>query len=181
MTDQVFPWLELQRHQHAHDADYHPEIVSLPTADKLKHMTLHNAKYAARFLESELSGDDELFRRTLVDAFVISLATANALTQRLAKHAVGISTNGGKENSVAFTRRYLEQTGRMAKACESIDHLEPFPFRETIASANARIAGLIRETAVQRSFDIVDDYRARIAQVEEKSGFAMFHPAEDRH
>ena len=62
----------------------------------------------------------------------------------------------------------------MAKACESIDHLENFPFRPEITRANAALAQLVLEEAVRRGIDLAKTYSDRINEVEARSGFSIF-------
>ncbi|MGB3625106.1 MAG: hypothetical protein WA989_04740 [Henriciella sp.] len=173
--------LELQRFQNRHDAGYHPDIVALDTARRVKHMTLHQTKYAARFIAAEEDGDEALFARTLTDAAIISVATANVLVQDLrrsfaeAPEACGNLAELGSmllhspRKDQSFMRRFSEQTGAMAKACESLDHLEDFPFRRSLLGANAEIFGLLVETAAARQLDLAHLYRARLDAVESGS------------
>ena len=103
------------------------------------HMSLHNAKYSARFVAAHEDNDEDLHRNTLTDAFIISVATANALTYDLRKCipiemsnldslvAVGTALGNAKRSNLTFHRRYAAEVGQMAKACESLDHLENYP------------------------------------------------------
>lgn len=167
--------IQLQQRQYLHDKDFHPDILGLSTADRLKHFTLHNAKYAARFAAEEDSEDSKVFLATLTDAFVIILATANTLLQRLELDKMGSSPKElSRENmTLSFTRRYLSQVGKMAKACESIDHLEAFPFREAITDANLALVKLVWEESSRRNVDLIQAYAKRIDDVESSSGFAF--------
>lgn len=169
----------VQRAQLRHDQEYHPDILALNTIDRLKHMVLHNAKYAARFIDAEDRNDDILFENTLVDAFVIGLATSNTLVQNLSSILCSEDVTDKKSdlNPLQFSRRYIASIGKMAKACESIDHLEKFPFRDVLQTENV---GIIRETiseAENRGIDLLRKYEMRISEVEKKSPFRMFHEA----
>ncbi|MGI9363271.1 MAG: hypothetical protein ACR2O7_17220 [Parasphingorhabdus sp.] len=171
--------LDLQKAQNEHDVEYHPDIIALGTIGRLKHMALHNAKYAARFYAASAESDQTLFTNTLTDSFIIGLSTANTLTQNLGKKIEGehnIASEGS--NSGEFTFKYLQIVGRMAKACESIDHLEDYPFRPEISKANVSLVTLLLNEALARNFDLVKAYADRIADVEKHSGFAIF--ASDR-
>jgi hypothetical protein len=178
MTDKVKALLELQRRQQRHDMTYHPDILSLTTTERLKHMALHNAKYAARFVDSEYTKDDEAYNSTLIDAFVISVATANTLTLNLAESLNERSRNSSNsnmmENNPPFSHLYLREVGLMAKACESIDHLEDYPFRESISRANLNMFSLLQAEAVNRDIDIFSVYESRLLDVEKSSGFRIF-------
>jgi hypothetical protein len=166
---------QLQQRQYLHDKDFHPDILGLSTADRLKHFTLHNAKYAARFAAEEEAEDSGVFLATLTDAFVIILATANTLLQKLDLETTSSSPNTLSRHNMAFsfTRGYLSHVGKMAKACESIDHLEAFPFRETITDANLALAKLVWDEGQKREVDLIEAYVNRIEDVESRSGFAF--------
>lgn len=173
--------LELQRHQNRHDAAYHPDIMFLDTASRMKHMTLHHAKYTARFLMADEDGDDGLFARTLTDAAIISVATANIFAQDLRKVFQGEAAKNNTllelgrklaqtpKTDLRFVRRYIEQTGAMAKTCESLDHLEDFPFRKTLLAANETMFSLLVETAAERHLDLAHLYRQRLQDIESNS------------
>jgi len=177
---------ELQREQLTHDKDYHPDILSLDTTKRVIHMSLHNAKYAARFVAAHEDSDRVLHRETLTDAFVISVATANALTHDLRKSisdemlnlndlaTVGSELKKAQGSNQSFHRRYSAEVGQMAKACESLDHLENYPFREKLTEANANIFKLVLSDAADKDVDIVKEYRSRLSQVEANSPFSIF-------
>jgi len=178
--------LELQRHQLRHDKDYHPDILCLDTTKRLIHMSLHNAKYASRFVAAHEDGDNVLHQKTLTDAFIISVATANALTYDLRKSVpdemsnlddlVSLGRELAKEqgSNKSFHRRYATKVGQMAKSCESLDHLESYPFREKLTEANNDIFKLILSDAANKEVDIEKKYRARLSQVEANSPFTIF-------
>ena len=44
--------LTLQWAQLKHDEAYHKDVSILPLAQRMKHMALHNTKYAARLLDA---------------------------------------------------------------------------------------------------------------------------------
>ena len=170
--------LQLQSRQKRHDEGYHPDILALGIPQRLKHMTLHHAKYAGRFLAATEDGEAKLFSRTLTDAFIISLSTANSLVQDLTRNLppvdkdkaslqdLGITLAAKSPNSGSFVRVYATHTSAMAKACESLDHLEDYPFRKTLTESNEGIfCALLKEAAV-RQIDIEAAYTNRIEEVE---------------
>ncbi|MEP1231287.1 MAG: hypothetical protein ABJG88_11475 [Litorimonas sp.] len=178
--------LKLQRTQLSHDKEYHPDILCLDTTKRVIHMSLHNAKYAARFVAANEDSDENLHAKTLTDAFVISIATANALVFDLRKclpddlstldniSSLGTEIRKKQGSNQTFHRRYAEQVGQMAKACESLDHLETYPFREKLTEANNAIFQLILSDAANRDIDIEKEYKARLSQVEANSPFSIF-------
>lgn len=179
--------LQLQRDQLRHDEAYHEDILVLDTARRAKHMALHQAKYSARFIAAEEDGDADLFLATLTDAFVIALATANTFAQNLSrslpkgiKDSEGLTALGqhlaSKETrSASFVRQFSGLTGEMAKACESLDHLEDFPFRKTLVRANSDMLQLLVSEAASRQMDLAEAYASRIADVERRSPRRLLH------
>lgn len=179
--------LQLQREQLRHDEAYHEDILVLDTARRTKHMALHQAKYTARFVAAEEDGDAELFRATLTDAFIISLATANIFAQNLSETlpegiedkgglaALGITLAERTAQPTSFVRRFSALTGEMAKACESLDHLEDFPFRATLVRANTDMSQLLICEAASRQIDLAAAYAARISDVEHRSPRRFLH------
>ncbi|WP_158531392.1 hypothetical protein [Hyphomonas sp. GM-8P] len=173
--------LQLQREQNRHDAGYHPDILFLDTASRMKHMALHHAKYTARFLGAEEDGDDVLFERTFTDAAIISVATANIFAQDLRHGFQGRAEKSSTlmelgqvvahtpKTDLRFVRRYSEQAGAMAKACESFDHVEDFPFRKALLAANENMFGLLVETAAVRKLDFAHLYMQRLKDIESNS------------
>lgn len=175
--------LSLQRKQLHHDEGYHQDILVLDTALRVKHMTLHNAKYSGRFIAAKDDGDDNLFTRTLVDAFIITLATANIFGQDLSVELPADSPTlpelgaqlAAKSNPViSFTRTYSSLVAEMAKACESLDHLEDYPFRAKLIACNAGILRALLVEASVRQIDLAAAYEARIADIEATSPGRLF-------
>lgn len=128
-------------------------------------------------------GDEDLFLRTLIDAFIISLATANIFGQDLAAELdadsptlsdLGNELADAYNEEASFTRTYASLSGEMAKACESLDHLEDFPFRATLTGCNAAIFNALIMEASIRQIDIQAAYAARIAEVETASPRRLF-------
>src|SRR3569833_327501 len=123
---------ELQWHQSVHDDDYHRDIASMAPATRMKHFALLMAKYAAYLVDADERGDAALSTRALVDAFAIVLAIGNTLGQDLSRDVAGRNvsprTDAGAE-PVPVWRTFIKETGALAKACESLDHIEDLPFR----------------------------------------------------
>ena len=134
------PLLDLQWTQLSHDERYHKDVVLLPLGERMKHMALHMAKYVGYV--AEIDGDDpERVARILTDAFIITLATANTLNQDLARDLDApagefdltgtgqqLAHDLGTTNDVSgLLRAFARYAGALAKACESLDHMERFP------------------------------------------------------
>lgn len=180
--------LDLQWTQLAHDERYHKDVVIMSLGERLKHMALHMAKYVGYL--AEIEGDDEdRVARILTDAFIITLATANTLNQDLGRDlgdaaegvadldrlAAAVGSDMGQDISVAgLLRPFARHAGALAKACESLDHMEAFPFRSAMRDSNLALFKLVVAAGAARSIPLEQRYRERLRVVEERSIF-------DRH
>lgn len=157
---------QIQLEQFKHDEMYHREIARLSTQDRLKHMALHFAKYAGNLAEAD--ADEAAIKKTVIDTFIIAVSTANILNLRLSDV---VQQGDSNDCGFGFARTLTIRAGKMAAACEKLDHLEDFPFRPTIReSAVALIEAAARE-AVIRGWDIADLVRLRLAGVKQKMIF----------
>ena len=168
------------RQQH-HDELFHKDILLLPVAHRMQHMALHMAKYAARFICAP-STADESYRAALVDALVIALASANTLNINLgaatqethvespAAHATNRSEPTGH---VTFEKLFAAAMGRMAKAAESLDHVEAFPSRQVLSTSTVELAQLVLKQMGAVGLDISTSYFARLEDVERRSAGAL--------
>ena len=182
VSDQL---LALQWAQLKHDENYHKDVAVLPIAQRIKHMAFHYAKYAAYLLDAVEQQDDARLRATLVDAFIIALATANILN-----HQLGADLEAGEPASLSglgeelartlprvandalwLVKQFVRHTGRLAKMCESFDHLESLPFRNEMKASNLAIMKVVLAESSARRLDLADAYRGRIRAVEARSMF----------
>lgn len=176
--------LDLQWTQLSHDERYHKDVVILPLGERVKHMALHMAKYVGYL--AEIEGDDpERVSRVLTDAFIITLATANTLNQDLARDLGALAadfdfrTTGQKladeldssSDVSGLLRPFARHAGALAKACESLDHMERFPFRDAMRESNLALFKLVIAAASARSLDLGALYTARLRVIEERSIF----------
>lgn len=157
---------ELQFEQFKHDEVYHREIARLNTQDRLKHMALHFAKYAGNLAESR---DGEMLRKTVTDTLIIAVSTANTLNLRLS------DVVGTPERLVAHGRTFAEilaiNAGRMAAACEKLDHLEDFAFRPVIRESIVTLVQAAVEEAERKGWTITQMVCDRLAGVKQKMIF----------
>ena len=177
MTDVAEFLRELQWHQLVHDGDYHPDIASMPPATRMKHFALHMAKYAAYLLDADERGDATLAQRAMVDSFAIILAIANTVGQDLSRDLAGRNFDDrGIVEGVAMPawRSFVKETGALAKACESLDHIEDLPFKVLMKQSNAALAAVVLHWAGQVDLDIVQAYKVRLRDVEKRSPFDEF-------
>lgn len=178
----------LQSLQHTHDENYHQDIWCLPFNARIKHMVLHFAKYTGKFLLAEENQDASLFGPTVVDAWIITLASANMLNLKLASaldldsatkadllsvgQALLASHFASARNPYLLAIHEIGKiTGRMAKACESLDHMEAFDSRETLERGALDMAKLCLALAASLDFDLIPLVHARWKEVESKSIF----------
>ncbi len=177
--------LALQWAQLKHDEAYHKDVVIMPLAQRIKHMALHNTKYTAYFFEAIEQGDNAQFVKTLVDAFIIALATANTLNQDLGQELGSVASGSFQEvgarlgqelgrnpdDPLWLVRQFARHNGKLAKLCESWDHLEPVPFREGMQNCNLALLKTVLVQASVKGLDIAEAYKSRIRLVETRSIF----------
>lgn len=159
-------WAAVQLDQFEHDEKYHREISRLTVQDRLRHMALHFAKYAGR-LQEDVS--DAQFKRTATDSLIIAISSANTLNMDLSAKVVGGEcSNRSKE---AFAKGLAVAAGRMAGACERLDHLEDFPFRPAITAEVLTILSACVDLFDAEGWSLVADREARLMPVKAKSIF----------
>jgi len=181
--------LALQWRQLKHDENYHKDIALLSIPERVKHMALHCAKYVGYFFQAEANDDGKRLKQVLIDAFIINLATANALNQDLGTDlgeefhnqkslmvvglalAAKLNRNG---EALWLIRNYAEATGQLAKLCESWDHMENLSFRSGMKECNSRLFKLVVAEAASLQIDLLAAYSMRIREVEARSMFDVF-------
>lgn len=181
----------LQKEQFDHDIKYHRDIHVLSVHHRLNHMALHFAKYVGRLVESyQPDSVSEDYKKTLIDVFIISLSSANILNLNLAEQIKEVNKNpssdffelsrmlGDRDQLTIINPLYTIKalsiyTGRLAKACESVDHLEKYPFRESISDCVIRISMQAIMSASVEGIDLSKEVRSRLASVKKKN---IFYP-----
>jgi hypothetical protein len=159
---------QLQLEQFQHDETYHREIARLTVQSRLTHMTLHFAKYAGYLAE----GCDEARQQQITtDVFVIALSSANILNIKLSD--VGDLQSGKPIKTASdFARCLSIAAGRMAAACEKLDHLEDFPFRPVIRDGAIACAKAALAFCALKNWDTSGLVRERLTGIKAKS---LFH------
>ncbi len=160
---------EVQLEQFQHDEMYHREIARLGAQDRFKHMALHFAKYVGNFVEAGEDGARQ--QRLLTDVFIIGTSCANMLNLKLAD-VVPKRGAAAVDDKSGFVFTLTVHMGRMAAACEKLDHLEDFPFRPVIRDAVVGIVGAAISHAEGQCWDLRELVRERLSGVKRKS---MFH------
>lgn len=179
--------LDLQREQFAHDERFHREIARLSTGARLKHMALHFCKYTGQFATVLRNPEFVALRvRTITNSFIISLCSANSLNFDLSKqiatqlgHAATLRDLGlhlarelypstTLDNSWLVTAHAIH-AAEMARACEKIDHLEAFPFREEIQKAVLRLCQIAIIAAYATNLDLASAVQERRKEVRNRN------------
>jgi hypothetical protein len=179
--------LGLQREQFEHDELFHREIVRLDIAVRLKHMALHFCKYTGQLAEVVHNPENAALRsRTITDSFIISLCSANTLNFNLSEH---VAPNFGcgatpRDLGLHLARQlypaaklddawlmsvHAIYTAKMAAACEKIDHLEAFPFRDELQKAVLRLSQIALIAAVANNLDLASAIRERRRDIRARS------------
>lgn len=173
--------LELQVEQHHHDETYHREIARLSLHQRLNHMALHFAKYAGKVAAADtIEGTVPVF----VDTLIIALSTANILNARLWDilpandrefpgllaygRALGVKFGDTINDRGTLLRETVIAAGRMAAACEKIDHLEEISFREEIRQSIARLSCLSLAVIASQGVDPAQAIRERLNNVKQR-------------
>lgn len=177
--------MRLQRAQQAHDEVAHRDILSFSLHKRLKHMVLHFYKYAGKIQTASETSDIAELRRILIDAFIICMASANAMNLSLAV-AMGADEAGELDTlarslnkSIAETpdvfatavRQFVLIGGRMAKVVESADHMELGDPREGMQLLVPRLAEVVLALLSRLGNELEKDVHQRLADVEAKSIF----------
>lgn len=158
-------WATVQFAQFVHDEKYHREISRLPVQDRLRHMTLHFAKYAGRLQDDPTSSD---FKKIATDTMIIAISCANILNVDLTTKKPGVGMDAARG---AFVKRLAISAGRMAAACERLDHLEDFPFRSTLTDEALSILATSLELFRTEGWDPTQEMEKRLAPIKSKSIF----------
>jgi len=174
----------LQHDQREHDLRAHKDIVYLPYPSRIRHLTFHVAKYSGRLAANPSPAD---MGKTIVDAFIICLSAAEVLNISFSREfgsltavygyrdlgALGRALNPGAADPGNVAEWYFRQLalvgGRMAKACESLDHMEPIPYREMLSSAIIELARASLVTAGRLGIDLEVSVRQRWEEIESRS------------
>lgn len=178
--------LELQWKQLQHDENYHKDIWLLTVHHRVNHMVLHFAKYNGQLAQALNDNDNKLFSKTCLDALIIATSFANILNVNLATELSQYEPSTNSIDSLSLklaneadattdsiSRNIAINVGKLAKAAESIDHLEKFTFRETLSCLVVDMfkTTLIGSAIVSNDKAIIDEIESRMLTVERKSMF----------
>lgn len=190
IIEQLF---KLQTAQLDHDELFHKEITRLNVHQRINHMALHFAKYSGSICDCLFNGPNETtLKKNIIDSFIISTTCANTLNIRISDKLTTEMLNGSAsffelgnniaaqweintEDSLWLAKNYPVVVGKLAKACESVDHLEPYPYRELITDNVIRICFLMLIAASIYKIDLVSEVPLRLAGVKQKSIFFDYY------
>jgi hypothetical protein len=182
-------FLMMQSQQYDHDEFFHKEITRLNIHQRLNHMALHFAKYAGKICNCILNAQDEqILKKTIIDSFIISTTCANTLNIRISDrlsflhtpmpenlldlgHDVANQLGIDTKDPLWLIKTYPIVVGELAKACESVDHLESYQYRESIADCVIKICSLMLVAASNLNIDLTTEVSNRLTGVKEKSIF----------
>lgn len=157
--------LRWQQEQFAHDQRNHTDIICLSRIDRLKHYGLHFAKYAGRVARD---GDNvTVLTKTMVDAALVMLSAANALSQRLDQSEA--STNLAPDFHTSLLGDIADAGGRFCDACEKIDHMEDF--LEIARQANLDVLLWVIRLSARLNVDLHAAILERRQQLSERQFF----------
>lgn len=190
LQEQLF---KLQTEQLNHDELFHKEITRLTIHQRLNHMAMHFAKYSGKICDCILNSlDEQMLKRTIIDSFIISITCANILNLRisdklmnsseqeytsLSDFGYGIAKRLGinTQDPLWLVKTFPVAAGEFAKACESVDHLEPYKYRESITDSVVKICSLTITAASYFKIDLVSEVPLRLHEVKKKSIFFDFY------
>lgn len=153
--------LQQQKIQYKHDQRNHADILSLHKTERLKHYALHFGKYVGRVM----GYGSFSVERTLVDALLVSLSSANTLNLNL-NTAIEARKRVLSANEEFFVK-FAVQMGKLSDACEKIDHLEPF--EHMARDAAAEIYYILEEEFSRRQLDAAAMLEARREELSRRS------------
>src|SRR6266851_3703861 len=169
--------IDLQRLQRDHDLRAHEDVFYLPYPDRIRHLTFHVAKYAGRLAKQPVTRAE--LSRTAVDAFIVALSAADVLKVSFGAamaswadprahrtlielgRALSVGDDARGDIHQWYFRALADIAGRMAKACESLDHMEPVPYREVLSNAVIDLCRVTLAAAALLGLDLATDVPRR--------------------
>jgi len=121
----------LQVYQKEHDEKYHADICALPHPERIRHLVLHFAKYTGRLVDPGRQ-DKACLGQTLSDSFIIGLSMANILSLNLDMEIQKCGLWFLPFKSQGVLKDFAFFGGIMAKACESLDHMESHDYKKAL-------------------------------------------------
>ena len=146
---------EYQNIQRKHDIEYHADIVSMSELDRMKHISLHFQKYSYPLMNCEKT---EAFTKAFVDTFIMAISASTILDLKELK----IETDHDED----FFKAFIKNTSLFAKACESQDHKELFPYKAAWIESTRNLIDLSLHKSKKMKIEIFLLARERLSYVE---------------
>jgi hypothetical protein len=167
---------QLQAGQLRHDTVAHQDILHLILPRRLTHFTLHLAKYQAGLHGSLIPAASPTRQRLITDSMIIVLAAANGmkvdLRARISQSSTGSVFEANRtRTSTSLTdlvNGYIQSVGRMAKACEALDHLEDFPVRQVLELSVIELALTVGAISQVDGLDLKASVEKRWYEIEQE-------------
>ena len=190
IREQLF---ELQAAQLDHDELFHKEITRLSIHQRLNHMALHFAKYSGKFCDCILNNsNDQILKKSIIDSFIISITCANILNVRLSDKLIAADEQANSnlsdlghdiarrmeidtQDPLWLIKTFPVASGTFAKACESVDHLESYSYRESLIDSVLSICSLMLIAASHLGIDLLSEVPLRLNEVKKKSIFFAYY------
>lgn len=133
----------LQAEQFGTDKDTATCVIKMSVQNAMKHMGLRFTRHAGELASGDKARDD-----IMSDILIGALTVSNVLGIRLSEQA-GIMTHidGNPIFNVAIS------AGEFANACEKLDHLEDYPFRESMIRETVKHANIAMTNAGSRDLE----------------------------
>lgn len=178
--------LALQWRQRLHDEAYHPDILALPVVARIVHMTLHFSKYTGEIAALVDTPDAAHHEKVVVDFFIIFVAAANALKLSLAEVFVPVEAirdlgelglfyqhelDLRDKDSDWFMKEVARPVGRLAKACESLDHFESYDFSNSVRQSVLAVGKVVLAEATRLGLSLLERTEQRLVAVEQADLF----------
>ncbi len=171
--------------QREHDAACHRDIYSLPSKARLTHLVLHFMKYAGKFASLpkwDVYANTQV-ASIITDTFIIGLSAADVLhvsadmiltEAKDSHHLFGAGTALYPQyfhiryDPDRVLRLFVQPIGKMAKALESLDHLERFDYRQELEDGLVTIMQLCLIVAAGIEIHLRATVDERWKNIEEK-------------
>lgn len=176
--------IDLQKKQKQHDLHFHADIYYLSYPDRMRHFVFHFAKYTGRLAAPLDQTGKNSWKTLLSDTTIVSLAAAEVLdldldkvlaakapATSLAERMQKLDTYPSMSDAELqdwWLRRSAKATGQMAKALESLDHMEAFDSRAALTQGVLEHLESALVVAKRRQIDIPALLTERWIEIEQK-------------
>jgi hypothetical protein len=166
---------ELLERQDTHDAQFHREIARLSRGPRMQHLALHVAKYVGKIAGIGDENEQELVG-TLTDCVIICLSACNtlgipaseivSLRSALSDPTQELTLDRARSSVEHLALRMAKSAGKLAKACEALDHLEPINYALELRNAVVETFFVVWDFAMRSNMDLRQSISRRWEQIE---------------